>query len=126
VRRRHTQQMKTIRDVLEKAGRPLSPNEVLEIALFDRSGLGLATVYRALKDLVDEGWLTIVELPGSATHYELNGKAHHHHFSCRSCGGIYDLEGCAFDMNHPLPAGFTLEDHEVVLYGLCAGCGSTG
>ncbi len=122
MRSRKTRQMGIIRDVLRTADRPLSPREILQAALQAGFGLGQATVYRALKELVDEGWLTVVGLPGLASYYELNGKAHHHHFSCRSCGGIYDLEGCGLDINQPLPDGFTLEDHEVVLYGRCASC----
>jgi Fur family ferric uptake transcriptional regulator len=44
----------------------LNPNEVLELAAAGHEGIGIATVYRNIKNLVEEGWLTTVELPGES------------------------------------------------------------
>ena len=87
-----------------------------------RPGLGIATVYRTLKALVEEGALTQVELPGEPPRYETHGKRHHHHFHCRACDRVYELEGCPEGLRSLTPAGFSLESHEVVLYGRCAAC----
>lgn len=119
---RKTQQREVIRDVLTESGRPLSPVEVLDLAAERIPGIGQATVYRALKQFVDDGWLQTVELPGEPPRYELTGKGHHHHFSCRLCGGVFDIAGCSFQLSHPLPRGFRMESHEVVIYGICADC----
>ena len=89
----------------------------------DTSGLGLATVYRALKAGVEAGWLVEVRLPGErSVAYELAGKEHHHHFECRSCGKVYDVDGCPGHLNRLIPPGFVMEDHELVLYGRCERC----
>ena len=119
---RKTQQRDAIRQVLEAADRPLSPQEVLKSAKRRSPGLGIATVYRALKTLSDEGFLVPVDLPGEASRFELAGKKHHHHFHCRDCGRAFDLEGCVPTVQKLAPKGFRVEDHEVVLYGLCAAC----
>ena len=119
---RKTQQRDAIRQVLEVADRPLSPQEVLRSAKRRSPGLGIATVYRALKTLSDEGFLVPVDLPGEASRFELAGKKHHHHFHCRDCGRAFDLEGCVPAVQKLAPKGFQVEDHEVVLYGLCAAC----
>jgi Fur family transcriptional regulator, ferric uptake regulator len=119
---RDTRQRRAIRDVLLAAGRPLSPHEVLAGAKRKVRGLGIATVYRTLKGLVDQGWLAAVELPGEPPRYELAGKGHHHHFHCRGCGRVYELEGCPEGLKRLAPKGFSLETHEVVLYGRCAAC----
>lgn len=88
------------------------------------SGLSIATVYRNVGALVEEGWLVPVELPGEARRYEVAGKAHHHHFRCDSCGKVFELEGCALDVKPKLPRGFQVSGHEFFLYGNCAECRS--
>ena len=85
-------------------------------------GLGIATVYRNLKALVEEGWLESVSLPGESPRYEIAGKRHHHHFRCRTCERVFEINGCYTNLLQLTPRGFRLEGHEVVLYGLCGAC----
>ena len=61
---RFTQQGNAIRQVLQNAGRPLSPQEIFDIAQQMVSGLGIATVYRNLKALQKDGSVVAVDLPG--------------------------------------------------------------
>lgn len=119
---RDTQQRRAIRAAFEEAGRPLSPQEVLDIAKRRSPGLGIATVYRTIKSLGEGGLLTQVDLPGETPRFEITGKTHHHHFHCRQCDRVYELEGCPEGLARMTPAGFSLEAHEVVLYGRCASC----
>ncbi|MFP5286756.1 MAG: Fur family transcriptional regulator [Thermoanaerobaculia bacterium] len=123
--KRDTQQRRAIRAAIDDANRPLSPREVLDSARHRGSpGLGIATVYRTLKTWVEEGGLTQVDLPGEPPRYEVTGKQHHHHFHCRSCDRVYELQGCPEGLRALTPPGFSLESHEVVLYGRCAECAS--
>ena len=69
---RNTQQGNAIRQVLKKAGRPLSPQEIFDTAQREVSGLGIATVYRNLKSLQEEGLVNTVELPGQPPRWELS------------------------------------------------------
>lgn len=119
---RDTRQRRAIRTALEESGRPLSTQEVLQLARQSSPSLGTATVYRTLKSLVEEGWLAVVDVPGEAPRYERAGKDHHHHFHCRGCGRLFELEGCPDGLRHLTPLGFSLEAHEVVLYGRCTVC----
>ncbi|MGH9628429.1 MAG: Fur family transcriptional regulator [Bryobacteraceae bacterium] len=119
---RNTKQRKAIRDAFEQANRPLSAEEVLSAAQAQTAGLGIATVYRTIKSLAEEGWLVPVELPGEAPRYELAGKEHHHHFHCRECGKVYEIEGCLENLKRMIPPGYLITGHEVVLYGLCSTC----
>ena len=107
---------------MSRAGRPLTPEEVLEAGRRDVPRLGIATVYRTLKVLHRDGWTAAVELPGEPTRWEVAGKPHHHHFLCRACEGAFEVEGCPGNLAAAAPEGFTVESHEVVLYGVCAGC----
>ncbi len=119
---RSTRQRQAIRAVMTELNRPLSPGEVLEAARRKVPGMGIATVYRTLKGLVDEGSAVAVELPGEPPRYELAGKKHHHHFHCNRCGKVFELEGCPGDFSFMLPRGFQTERHEIVLYGSCSEC----
>lgn len=119
---RDTKQRRAIRRAFEEAGHPLSPKEVHTAAQRDVEALGIATVYRNIRSLQEEGWLEAVELPGEPARYEVAGKEHHHHFHCRECDRVYEVEGCPGNLQTVTPRGFRLESHEFVLYGLCDRC----
>jgi Fur family transcriptional regulator, ferric uptake regulator len=122
IAQRNTRQKAAIRDVFESVGRPLGPFEVLEFAKPKIKGIGIATIYRNIKALLEEGWLTTVELPGEPSRYEVSGKEHHHHFSCRNCKRIFEIPGCPIPVKPKMPPGFVTESHEIVLYGFCPQC----
>ena len=119
---RRTRQHDAIRAAIEEADRPLSPQEILESAQAEIPNLGVATVYRAIRSLIDDDWLREVELPGEASRYEVAHKAHHHHFHCRDCDRVFDLDGCPGPLRELAPRGFRVESHEIILYGRCAEC----
>jgi len=121
--RRETRQRKILRQVLQEADRPLSPQEILDSAQDRLPELGLATVYRNVKALLEDGVLQAVELPGQGLRYELAGKHHHHHFHCRECGKVFEVWGCPGNLCPLAPPEFQVESHMIVLYGRCAGCG---
>ncbi len=119
---RQTRQRTAIRDAIHDAGAPVSPKEILELAQSRLAGLGMATVYRTLKMLAEAGVVQQVEIPGESPRYELAGKAHHHHFYCRPCGKVFEVDGCPGDFADLAPKGFMLEGHELVLFGACDRC----
>ncbi len=120
--KRRTRQRSVIQRVLLEANRPLSPHDILQAAQATAPGLGIATVYRAIHTMITEGLLVAVEIPGEAPRYETAGKEHHHHFQCRTCDDIFDIQGCPPAIQQLAPKGFRLEGHQVVLYGVCPPC----
>jgi Fur family transcriptional regulator, ferric uptake regulator len=119
---RHTRQRAAIREVVSQTNRPLLAQEVLEYAQVGMPSLGLATVYRTLKALVDEGELKLVHLPGENPRYEVAVHDHHHHFQCTRCQRVFDVYACPGDLSKLAPRGFIVEDHELTLYGHCNEC----
>ena len=119
---RETRQRDAIRRVIEEARGPLSPGEVLEMARSIVPALGIATVYRNLKLLAIEGAVQVVSLPGDAARYEVGESEHHHHFQCTTCRRVYDLPGCPGNLRKLVPRGFTVEHHDLTLYGRCVEC----
>jgi Fur family transcriptional regulator, ferric uptake regulator len=119
---RHTRQREAIRDAIESGGRPLSPREIHLQAAKNLPGLNIATVYRTLKELLVEKTIARVELPGEAARFELAGKGHHHHFHCKRCDRVFELNGCALGRTTKVPRGFRMEGHDVIVWGLCDAC----
>lgn len=119
---RFTRQRTAIYAVVAGAQRPLSPQEILETAQVSVEGLGLATVYRNLKALLEDGAIEAVQLPGESPRYEPAGQSHHHHFQCTQCARVFDVHACPGDLQGLAPQGFQVQRHELTLYGLCADC----
>jgi len=109
-------------DVIENADRPLTPAEIFQAARRKIPKLGIATVYRALKQFVDDGQVRLVEIPGAPPHYESAARQHHHFFFCNQCRRLFNLLGCVRGVLGLAPQRFTVKRHEIVLYGDCAAC----
>ncbi|NJK90738.1 MAG: transcriptional repressor [Blastochloris sp.] len=117
-----TKQRDAVEQVLASSARPLTAQEIWELARKKKSGLGIATVYRALKTLTKGSKAVLVEIPGSAPHYEWQRGRHHHHFLCESCQRVFELEGCVHQVVDLAPKKFKVKRHEIILYGSCEGC----
>ena len=118
---RKTRQRAAIRSLLESAPHPLTVDEVKRGVADSLGRVGIATVYRSLNALREEGWLRSVEVPGEPVRYERSHKEHHHHFACSSCERLFDVSGCV-DVTVMVPKNFRVDDHAVTLYGVCAEC----
>ncbi|MEW6034603.1 MAG: transcriptional repressor [Chloroflexota bacterium] len=120
--RRDTQQRNAIRKALVNAGRPLSVDELLELARNEVASIGVATVYRNLRALQSEGQIQQVDLPGQPSRWEVVSGGHHHHFLCRTCDRLFEIQGCPGGLTRLLPEGYTLAEHELLLRGQCDAC----
>lgn len=119
---RNTPQKLAISQALSGAQRPLTVPEVHTLAQGACAQLGVATVYRAVNRLVQEGWLTEVRLPDQPVRYELTSLEHHHHFHCERCQQVMDLTAPCQALTASLPEGFQVSRHEVTFYGVCPAC----
>lgn len=119
---RNTEQKASIRSSIDAAARPLSVEEVLHAARRAVPTLGVATVYRTLKNGLEEGWLEQIDLPGQPSRYESSGKHHHHHFHCKHCGRVFEVPGCRLQPSTTLPPGFQVDGHQMILQGRCRDC----
>ena len=118
---RAKQQMTVLR-ALDEADGPMSARELW--SRLSGTGVGLATVYRALQRGGEEGTLESVEGLGGGVRYEPKDREHHHHFLCSACDRAFDLVGCVEGLEFLVPDRFQMTRHEVVLFGTCDACGN--
>ncbi len=121
---RHSDYRRLIWRVLGAAAGPLSAEDLRD-ALAE-TGIGIATVYRHLKDGLSDGDLVCVELPGGPKRFEPADQPHHHYFECVECQAVFDLVGCPGGLDRLVPPGFEMDRHEVILSGRCHDCVSSG
>ncbi|WP_438803374.1 Fur family transcriptional regulator [Nocardia brevicatena] len=91
-------------------------------------GVSHQAVYDVLRALTTAGLLRRIQPPGSVARYETRVGDNHHHLVCRSCGLIADVD-CATGPAPCLTAsddhGFTIDEAEVIYWGLCPSCSKT-
>jgi Fur family transcriptional regulator, ferric uptake regulator len=87
--------------------------------------LGLATVYRTLGLLADEGVIdSLSHRPGELC-YRWCGEGHHHHLVCSSCHQVVELDECELDPwleRISAAHGFVTTGHRLEVSGLCGDC----
>jgi Fur family ferric uptake transcriptional regulator len=126
VQRRNTAQRAEILHILDGTDGFISAQD-LHAALRTRgSGTGLATVYRALQDMVGGGDLdTVRKDSGEVLYRQCADSQHHHHLVCRSCGRTEEVEAPGVERwarSVAADHGFVELDHELELFGLCPDC----
>lgn len=122
--KRQTRQRSAILQVLQFANGPLSVPEIHARALKQGGKIGIATVYRTLRLLLESAQIQMVTLPTGETCYQNEPHAHRDHFQCRVCNQVFDLDACPLRLKSgtELSGGFIVEDHQMLLYGLCPTC----
>lgn len=84
--------------------------------------ISLATIYRNLKRLAEEGLILELSFPDEPNHYDPYTELHYH-FRCDLCGRIYDLESSQVQIAHRLDhQGFSVRGQQAIFYGACTGC----
>jgi Fe2+ or Zn2+ uptake regulation protein len=87
--------------------------------------VSLQAVYDALHALTAAGLLRRIEPAGGPARFEGRVGDNHHHIVCRSCGAVADVD-CAVGEAPCLTAsddrGFSIDEAEVVYWGLCPDC----
>ena len=88
-------------------------------------GVGLATVYRNLQRLADDGTADTLRRDNGELAFLICDDGHHHHLTCRACGRVEQIHDCRLDDWAAAVArehGYAQVEHRAELVGLCAGC----
>lgn len=100
--------------------------EVYEMVKRVRPRIGLASVYRILGHLVEQGHIKEISYGDASSRYDGRTKRHDHGV-CTVCGALLDLPidvalSQQMLQNAAQAAGIELDTHEVRIYGRCPSC----
>jgi Fur family transcriptional regulator, ferric uptake regulator len=103
----------------------VSAEDLYRRLLDEHNEIALATIYRVLMQFTEAGILIRHHFdPGSAV-FELNQHQHHDHMVCSACGKVEEFADPEIESrqeNLARQRGFTLREHTLSLYGICADC----
>jgi Fur family ferric uptake transcriptional regulator len=122
-----TKQRMAILEGLNAGQAHVTAQEVYEMVNEKHPEIGFATVYRFLRKLTEQNFVTEVRMGGLPARYELTPKEHHDHLTCVDCGKIVEFENDQIEsLQDEIAAkhGFKLTDHVLELYGVCSHCRS--
>lgn len=122
--RRTTKQREAVRAALASSDEFVSAQALHQSMRLSGSTVGLATVYRALAALAEDGEADALQSGGEAL-YRACTPSHHHHLICRRCGRTVELEAAAVERWAGQVAaahGFVEPEHVVDIFGLCGRC----
>lgn len=87
--------------------------------------LSLQATYDVLRILTEAALLRCTHIAGHPARYEIERQDNHHHFACRTCGGITDV-GCTIGaapcLEADLPPAYRVDEAAVTFWGACPQC----
>ncbi len=123
--KRQTWQREAVRSALGETEGFVSAQQLHSSLRDGGSTIGLATVYRALSSLEQEGEVDALQQDGENLYRVCTTAAHHHHLICRRCGTAVEISADAVEQwaaGVAAEHGFTQPNHVVDVFGLCAAC----
>lgn len=83
--------------------------------------IGIATVYRNLRQLVAAGLVNTLETTENSVHYDAD-TSEHMHFVCERCGAIKDIFIDSGVTARVEKDGYKVNREKMMLYGICPEC----
>jgi Fur family ferric uptake transcriptional regulator len=127
--RRTTRQRSALLALLDELDGFRSAQDLHALLRERGDSVGLATVYRALQALVDDGQLDVLRSADGEAGYRRCSPSHHHHLVCRSCGRTVEVADPPVERWAARVAeehGFADVQHQVEVFGTCATCVAAG
>ncbi|EPD30629.1 Fur family transcriptional regulator [Gleimia europaea] len=124
--RRNTRQRQAVIEAMSEATEFRSAQKIHADMVAAGESIGLATVYRNLRSLAEEGYIDTLMAPDGESLYRACGhESHHHHIVCRRC--LSSIEIHESDLESILQAlvkkhGFSDVEHSIEIFGLCPQC----
>lgn len=88
------------------------------------SNISLATLYRNLNQLAENGVIKKIDGLETSSHYDHNIHEHYH-FICEKCKRVFDVSSdVAVDVvkKTEQETGFLVKNHDIILSGICKDC----
>jgi Fur family ferric uptake transcriptional regulator len=126
-RLKFTKQRELILQTLYENEGHFSPEEILSLIRekMPNIKIGIATIYRTLALLEEQGLAYSISLGKEGKKYELGLKTHHDHLVCIGCGKIIEFFDEVIEARQEEVAkrfNFLMQEHIMQLRGLCSEC----
>jgi len=104
-----------------------SPEEIQRLirAGSPEVNVGIATIYRTLALLEEEGLAESISFGKAGKRYEIGMKKHHDHLICTKCGRIIEFVDEVIEARQEAVGekfDFTITDHTMKILGICKEC----
>jgi len=123
---RVTKQRLAVSAALDELADFVSTQELHRILQEQGTSVSLATAYRILQSLADDGLVDVLRnADGEVVYRRCAVTGHHHHLLCRNCGKAVEVEAPAVEAWAARIAsehGYTAVEHTVEIFGLCPEC----
>lgn len=127
--RRHTRQRAAVTAALEQTDEFVSAQDLHASLRAGGDRIGLATVYRSLQTLSEDGQVDVRRGEDGEALYRRCSTGHHHHLVCRSCGRTVEVESRVVERWAAGVArdnGFVDAVHTLEITGTCPDCAARG
>lgn len=117
-----TPQRLAILEYLENTKEHPSAEDIYNALKDDFPSMSVATVYNTLEILIEKGLVKELSLDSSKKRFDPFTHPHHH-FVCKKCGKIVDVE--KIDLTISIPedlSNYQVEEMQIVYTGLCPEC----
>lgn len=123
-RMRNTRQKDVIRESLKGGDGFVSARQLHEKLEEAGEHIALATVYRQLNAMEEQGLVDTVRMNGQQLFRLCGDDRHHHHLVCVSCGRTVQIDPPSEQWLRKVADtyDFTIESHTLEVFGLCAEC----
>lgn len=124
--KRNTWQREAVTAALAAQDAFVSAQQLHSLLREGGTGIGLATVYRALADMAAGGRAdSLQSAEGEALYRACTPGEHHHHLICRTCGQAEEIEAVEVEQwakSIAAEHGYTKPEHVVDVFGVCPAC----
>lgn len=124
---RITPQRELIIEAIAHSGHHINADEVFARIKGHSHSVNIATVYRTLDLLVEQGLASCIDLGEGRVIYATNQHGPHIHLVCRQCGQVIDADQemlSSIDRQLQTEYHFLPDLQHISMVGLCAGCQS--
>lgn len=120
--KRHSKQRDAVRSALYSVDCHPTATNVYDIVREEFPNISLATVYRNLSEMRDDGDAIMLTTESGSVHYDAF-TAPHSHLHCAKCGKVLDLSIELPDLcNAANKSGCNVSRYSLMFYGVCKSC----
>ena len=122
--RRNTIQRTLVYEAVNALQNHATADEIYDLIVKNHPHISKGTVYRNLNQLVKDGEIRRLEVPGGPDRYD-HLRHEHYHVRCLKCKRVFDVDMDYMpDLERSIrdAHGFVFSGHDIMFKGLCPDC----